>query len=145
MNILVISSPSAVTRMASLCLLLGTTLAAAAAAEPSAKTGGPGIAADAKVPEARGGGSDANRASKAIASMQSLDGGQLSSLSDAEWVAYYLRNLKADKKYLDQLNAFLQGPENLFLRAESAFDAIDERYRTLEAELAVVRAKSQAD
>jgi moderate conductance mechanosensitive channel len=131
--------------MASLCLLLGTTLAAAAPAEPSAKTGGPGIAAAAKVPEARGGGSDANRTSKAIAFMRSLDGGQLSSLSDAEWVAYYLRNLKADKKYLDQLNTFLQKPGGLFIRAEAAFEAINERYRTLEVELAAGRAKGQVD
>src|SRR3954447_16325778 len=120
MNILFINSHSAATRVASLCLLYGMTLAAAAAAEPSAKTGGPGIAADAKVPEARGGGSGANRASKAIAFMRSLDGGQLSSLSDAEWVAYYLRNLKADKEYRDQLDTFLQGPGNRFIRAESA-------------------------
>ena len=77
--------------------------------------------------------------------MRGLDGGQLSSLSDAEWVAYYLRNLKADKEYLDQLNTFLQGPGNLFIRAESAFDAINERYRTLEAELADGRAKGQVD
>ena len=77
--------------------------------------------------------------------MRGLDGGQLSSLSDAEWVAYYLRNLKADKEYLDQLNAFLQGPGNLFIRAESAFDSINERYRTLEAELADGRAKGHVD
>src|SRR3954454_2910444 len=103
-------SPSAATRMAALCLLLGTPLAAAAAAE----SGVPGIAADAKAHKARGGGPDAARASRAIAFMRSSDGGQLSSLSDAEWVAYYLRNLKADKKYLDQLNTSLQEPGNLF-------------------------------
>src|SRR4051794_1743642 len=125
----------AATRLASLCLLLGTALAEAAVDEPSAKTGGQGIAADAKVPEPRRGGSGASRASKAIAFMRSSDGGQLSSLSDAEWVAYYFRNLKADKIYLDQLNDFLHEPESFFIRAESAFNAIDERSRTLEDEL----------
>src|SRR4051812_7757652 len=54
MNYSIINSISAAFRMASLCLLLGTAVAAAAAAEPPAKTGGPGIAADAKVLEARG-------------------------------------------------------------------------------------------